>query len=128
MAGTAIWTDLGQNMTVDLIDPATRSGVTTTFTIAWGSSNTALAVTQIGLVTENPETRVSATVSQPAVDTIRFVGTITATGNRSVQEAGVFSAAGNNMWLRGIHSLLNIETGDRTEYTFNLRLKDTSEA
>lgn len=128
MAGTAVFTDLGQNMTVDLIDPATRSGVTTTFTVAWGSDNTAAAVTQTALIAENPETRVSATVTQPSVDTVRFVGTITATGNRSVQEAGVFSAAGNYLWLRGTHSLLNIETGDRCEYTFNLRMRDANEA
>lgn len=128
MAGTAVWTDIGQNMTIDLIDPATRAGVTTSFTIAWGSGNTAPAVTQTGLVTENPEARVAATVSQPALDTIRFLGTITATANRTVQEAGVFSAAGSNMWLRGIHALLNIETGDRTEYTFDLRLRDNNEA
>lgn len=128
MAGTAIWTDLGQNLTIDLLDPATRAGVTTTYTIAWGSSATAPAVTQTALGTENPEARVSATVTQPAVDTIRYVGTITATGNRTVQEAGVFYAAGSNMKLRGVHALLNIETGDRVEYTFDLRLKDNLEA
>lgn len=128
MAGTAIWTDLGQNLTIDLLDPATRAGVTTTYTIAWGAGSTAPAVTQTGLVSENPETRVAATVSQPALDTIRFLGTITATGNRTVQEAGVFYAAGSNMKLRGVHALLNIETGDRVEYTFDLRLKDNLEA
>ena len=128
MAGTAIWTDLGQNLTIDLLDPATRAGVTTSYTIAWGSGSTAPAVGQTGLVSENPEARVAATVSQPALDTIRFLGTITATGNRTVQEAGVFYAAGNFLKLRGVHALLNIETGDRTEYTFDLRLKDNLEA
>ena len=56
------------------------------------------------------------------MDTIRFVGTITATGNRSVQ-AGVFSAAGNNMWLRGIHSLRLTSRRATERNTFNLRLK-----
>ena len=127
MAGTAIWTDLGQNLTVSLLDPSTRASVVTTYTIAWGSGNTAPAVTQIGLVSENPETRVAATVSKPVVDTIRFVGTITATANRTVQEAGVFTNAGANLFLRGTHALLNIEAGDRVEYTFDLRLKDDAE-
>lgn len=126
--GTAIWTDLGQNLAIDLLDNATRAGITTTYTIAWGSGSTAPAVTQTGLTTENPETRVNATVSQPAVDTIRFVGTITASANRTVQEAGVFTASGSNLFLRGVHALLNIETGDKVEYTFDLRLKDSSES
>lgn len=128
MAGTATWTDLGQNLTIDLLDPATRAGTTTSYTIAWGSGSTAPAVTQIGLVSENPETRVSATVTQPVADTIRFVGTITATANRTVQEAGVFTNTGSNLFLRGTHALLNIETGDRVEYTFDLRLRDNAEA
>lgn len=128
MAGTAIWTDIGQNLTIDLLDPATRAGVTTSYTIAWGSGSTAPAVTQTGLISENPEARVSATVTQPTPDTIRFVGTITATANRTVQEAGVFSNTGNNLNLRGTFALLNIETGDRVEFTFDLRLKDNNEA
>lgn len=128
MAGTAIWTNLGQNLTIDLLDPATRAGVTTTYTIGWGSGNTAPAVTDTALVSENPEARVSATVTQPAVDTIRYVGTITATGNRTVQEAAVFYATGANAKLRGVHALLNIETGDRVEYTFDLRMRDANEA
>jgi hypothetical protein len=128
MAGVAIWTNKGQNLAIDLLDPATRSGVTTSYTIAWGSGNTALNVADDALVSENPEARVSATVSQPSADIIRFLGTITASANRSVQEAGVFFSAGSNLMLRGIHALLNIETGDRVEYTFDLRLKDQSEA
>lgn len=126
MAGTAIWTDGGQGDAIDLIDPATRAGVSSSFQIAWGSGSTAPAVTQTALVSENPETRVSATITQPASNTIRYVGTITATGNRTVQEAAVF--LNTTMWLRGVHALLNIETGDRVEYTFDLLLKDVSEA
>lgn len=128
MAGTAVWLNGGQNLTIDLLDPATRGSVTTNYTIAWGSNATAPAVTQTGLIAENPEARVSATVSQPAADIIRFLGTITATANRVVQEAAVYTNTGANGFLRGIHALLNIETGDRVEYEFDLRLKDVAEA
>jgi hypothetical protein len=127
MAGTAIVTNYAQEQIIDLLDTTTRSGVTTNYQIAWGSDNTTPAVTQTALISENPESRVSATVTQPSTDTIRFVGTITATGTRTVQEAGVFSNTGSTLWLRGIHPLLNIETGDRVEYTFDLLVKDTSE-
>jgi hypothetical protein len=128
MAGTAIWTNYGQSRTIDLIDSGTRPGVTTSFQLAWGSDATAPDVTQQSLSNENPESRVTATISQPNADTIQYQATITATANRSVQEAGVFDGSGNTMWLRGTHALLNIETGDRVEYTFTLRLKDVSEA
>ena len=128
MAGTAVWVNGAQNLTIDLLDPSTRAATTTSYTIAWGSGSTAPAVTDTSLASENPEARVSASVSLPAVDTIRFVGTITATANRTVQEAGVFTNTGANLFLRGTHALLNIETGDRVEYTFDLRLKDNAEA
>jgi hypothetical protein len=128
MAGTAIWTNYGQSQTINLIDAATRAAVTTTFQVAWGSNAASPAVGQVALSAENPETRETAVVTQPSDDTIQYQATIEATANRSVQEAGVFDAAGNTMWLRGTHALLNIETGDRVEYTFTLRLKDTSEA
>lgn len=125
---TAIWVNGGQNLTIDLLDPATRADTVTNYTIAWGASNTAPAVTDIGLGSENPEGRVSATVSQPAPDTIRFIGTITATATRTVQEAGVFTNTGASLFLRGVHPSLAIETGDRVEYTFDLRLRDALES
>lgn len=127
MAGTAIFSNLGQAVTVDLLDPATRAATVTDYTIAWGSGNTAPAVTDTALVSENLEPRVAAAVTKPALDTIRFVGTITATADRTVQEAGVFTNTGANIFLRGTHSLLNIQTGDKVEYTFDLRVKDNSE-
>ena len=101
MAGTAIWTDYGQSQTINLIDTGTRSAVTTSFQLAWGSLATAPAVTQTSLSNENPESRVTATITQPSTDTIQYQATITATANRSVQEAGVFDGAGSTMWLRG---------------------------
>jgi len=126
--GTAVWADDGQEQAIDLLDPATRSGVSANYYIAWGSSATAEAVTDTSLGTENPESRVSATISQPSANTIRYVGEITATGNRTVNEAGVLDATtAGTLILRGTHATLNIETSDRVEYTFDLTLKDSSE-
>ena len=126
---SAIWTDDGQEAAIDLLDPSTRAGVSAGFFIGWGSGDTAAAVSDSALESENPEPRASASISQPQVDTIRYLGEITATTLRQVNEAGVFDAAtAGTLWLRGTHATLNVETGDRVEYTFDLRLRDQNEA
>lgn len=125
---TAVWANPGQAQAVDLLNTATRSGVSTTYYGAWGSSATAASVTDTALGSENPESRVATTESQPAANTWRNLFEITATGNRTVNEAGVLDASSSgNLILRGTHATLNIETGDRVEYTFDLLLKDQSE-
>ena len=94
----------------------------------WGSGSTAAAVSDTALESENPESRVATTESQPAANTWRNVFEITATGNRVVNEAAILDASSSgNLILRGTHATLNIETGDRVEYTFDLLFKDQSE-
>ncbi|MBN49976.1 MAG: hypothetical protein CMN85_10575 [Spongiibacteraceae bacterium] len=125
---TAVWVDDGQEQAIDLLNTATRGAVSTTYYGAWGSGATAAAVTDAALVSENAEARVATTESQPAANTWRNVFEITATGNRTVNEAGIFDASSTGtLILRGTHSTLNIETSDRVEYTFDLLLKDQSE-
>lgn len=123
-----VYTDAGQGHTVDVLDAATRGAQVTTYYGAWGSGVTAPAVTQTALVTENAEARVATTQSQPAANIWRHLFEITATGNRTVNEFGVFTASTvGTMLIRGTHATLNIETGDRVEYTVDLVFKDVSE-
>lgn len=123
-------TNLGKAQAVDLWDTATRGAVSTNYRGAWGSGNATPALANTTL-TEHPETRVATTISQQttstAGDTIRHVWTVTASANRSVEEAGVFDATtSGNLIYRGVHALLNIETGDQVTYTFNDRHKDAT--
>lgn len=123
-----VWTDAGQANAVDVLDPGTRGAQVTTYYGSWGSGSTAPAVTQTALVTENAEARVATTVSQPAANTLRWLWEVTATGNRTVNEFGVFTAtSAGTMLIRGTLSTLNIETGDRVEFTIDLVFKDVSE-
>lgn len=124
------WTDVGQAFAIDQLDDNTASA-TPTYYIGWGSGATTPAVGDTALVSENAEARtqiVAGSQSQPAADTIRWVGAIVATGSRTVQEVGLFSAAAaGNMYIRIVHGSLSLESGDQVTYTINLQLKDVSE-
>lgn len=126
--GAIVWTDKGQEKNVDVIDPATRAAQVTTYYGAWGSGSTAPVVANTALGTELAEARVATTITQPAVNQIQWLWEVTATGNRVVNEAGVFTAtSAGDMWIRLTLSTLNIETGDRVEFTVILAFKDISE-
>ena len=131
MATGQKWTDQGQAFAIDQLDDNTASA-TPTYFFAWGSGSTTPAVGDTALVSENPEARTSipaGSQTQPATDTLRCVGTIVATGTRTVQEVGVFSASSaGNMYIRIVHGSLALESGDSVAYQINLRLKDDTEA
>jgi hypothetical protein len=127
------WTDNGQAFAIDQLDKNTAvAAASFSYFGAWGSSNTTPTVTDNALVAENAEARTSipaASMSQPATDTVRWTYVIVATGTRTVQETGVFTAStAGNCHLRIVHGSLALESGDQVTYTVNLRLKDTSEA
>ena len=130
MAVGQIWTNVGQAFAIDQLDDNTASA-TPTYYGAWGSGSTTPAVGDTALVSENAEARTQILVgsqTQPASDTIRWVYQITATGTRTVQETGIFSAsAAGNLYIRIVHGSLALESGDSVTYTVNLQLKDVSE-
>lgn len=126
------WTDVGQAFAIDQLDKNTALvGSGFTYFGAWGSGATTPAVTDTALVSENAEARTSipaGSMSQPASDTVRWTYVIVATGTRTVQETGIFSAATTgNMHVRIVHGSLALESGDQVTYTVNLQLKDTTE-
>lgn len=122
-------TDVGQAHYIDCIDPGTRGSQVTTYYGAWGSGSTAPAVGQTALVTELAEARVAATISQPAADKVRYLWEVTATGNRTVREAGVFTASTSGTMLvrLTLASDTPIESGDKVEWTVDVLAKDVSE-
>lgn len=119
---SAVFSDAGQAKVVDVLttDNTIRH-------VGWGSDGTASAVGQTDLVAANPEARTAGTISQPADNTHRVVATIEATGSRTVQEVGLFDAAGN-MVVRGTHTSRSLVSGDQVRYTIDLPVKDSSEA
>lgn len=127
------WTDAGQAFVTSQLYVSTASA-SPTYYGAWGSNATTPAVSDTGLLGELPETRVqiaagnqSRQTTQSTNDTMRWVYTITATGSRTVQETGIFSASsGGNCYIRIVHGSLALESGDQVTYTVNLQFTDTS--
>lgn len=132
MATGQKWTDVGQAFAIDQLDKNTAvAAASFSYFGAWGSGATTPAVGDTALVSENAESRTAIAaggMSQPATDTVRWVYAIVATGTRTVQETGIFSASSaGNMHIRIVHGSLALESGDQVTYTVNLQLKDTSE-
>lgn len=131
MAVGQIWTNVGQAFAIDQLDDNTASA-SPTYYGAWGAGSTTPAVGDTALVSENPESRtqiLAAAQTQPTADTISWEYVIVATGSRTVQETGIFSAATTgDMYIRIVHGSLALESGDQVTYTVNLTLEDESES
>jgi hypothetical protein len=87
-----VFTDAGEAFVVDKLD-----GVITDTTkaeyIGWGTGAGTAAKADTTLFAEATEARVLGTRSQPAADTYRVVGQITADGSKTITNAGLFTAA-----------------------------------
>jgi hypothetical protein len=101
--------------------------------VGWGTSATAEAATQTDLQAAATEARTAGTSSLVTTtvtnDTYQVVGTITCAGaGKSIQEVGLFDAAGSgsppsgaNMLCRSVHGVQTLNVGDAIEYTVGVR-------
>lgn len=86
-----------------------------------GGSRTAAAAdtaltTEVETRTAGTGTRVTTTVTN---DTHQEVGTVTATGSRTVNEAALFDASSaGNMYISATHADNGLSSGDSLQYTF----------
>ena len=116
--------DVGKQWVVDKLDDSQAS---TMNRIGWGTGAGTTAESDTTLFTEASETRATGTVSQQTTtvtgDTYRVVGTLTATGTKTITNAGLFDAATTgNMLIKGDHAGVPLLTGDSIEYTFSLHV------
>jgi hypothetical protein len=115
-----VFTTVGKEWVVDKLD-----GTVTTSQnkIGWGTGAGTSSVSDTTLFTEASETRATGTFSQPQADTTRVVGTLTATGTKTITNAGVFDATtGGVMMLKADFTGIPLLTNDRIEFTFDLRV------
>ena len=129
--GTAtVLTNKGKAMAADRLrtTPATYT-VAMKFlglgTGATGAARTAVAA-DTALSTELGEGRATCTESVVTTsqtnDTTQFVGTVTATGTRAVDEAGLFDASTTgNMGLSATFAVVNLTNGDSLQITAKIQ-------
>lgn len=81
-----VLTSVGEAQFVDWLDTGTQYA-------AWGTGEGTHDKDSTALFTEASETRVQVTKSQPVADKIRYEGTLTADGEKTITNAGVFTAS-----------------------------------
>ena len=115
-------TNLGFAAIVDLIAAGSACYV------GWGTGVTEADPVQTDLVNASNEARVVGTESQPAADTQQWVATVTAAGNQTVTEVGLFDGAGAGtppsggvMWLRKNLAAVVLLTGDSIAWTITIQ-------
>lgn len=113
-------TTVGKEWIIDKLDETVQ---TTGDFVAWGTGAGTAAVGDTTLFTEAAESRVSATRSQPATDTIRWVATITAAGAKTITNAGNFTASSaGTLIVHGDFTGIVLAIGDQIQFTINLQV------
>ena len=121
-----VLTTVGKNWIVDVLDGL---AVTADY-IHWGTGAGTSAVGDVDLFTPATEARVLATRSQPSADTVRWVGTLTADGAKTITNAGVWDAAGTGsppsggtpLIVKGDFTGIALAINDQIQFTINLQI------
>lgn len=95
--------------------------------VAWGTGAGTAAVGDTTLFTEAAEARVSGSSSRVTTsvtnDTYQVVGTITAAGNKTITNAGLFDAStSGNLFMKGDFSGVALNTNDQIQFTFKVQI------
>ncbi len=114
-----VLTTVGKGWIIDKLDETVQ---TTADYIGWGTGAGTAAVGDTTLFTEAAEARVTATRTQPAADTIRWVGTLTSASGQTITNAGNFTAStSGSLIVKGDFTGIVLATGDKIEFTINLQ-------
>lgn len=115
-----VLTQVGEEWIVDKLDEVVQ---TTGDYIGWGTGAGTAAKADTTLFAESTEARVVATRSQPLADKIRWVGTLTANANKTITNAGNFTAStGGTLIVHGDFTGIALNTGDKIEFTIDLEI------
>jgi len=113
---------VGEEWIIDKLDEVIQ---TTGDYIGWGSGAGTHTKTNPSnaLFTEESETRVVATRTQPAADKIRWVGTLTADAAKTITNAGNFTAVtSGTLIVAGDFTGIPLSQGDKIEFTIELEI------
>lgn len=114
-----VFTTVGKAWVIDKLDETVQ---TTADYIGWGTGAGTAAVGDTTLFTEASEARVVATRSQPAADTIQWVGSLTADAGKTITNAGNFTASSSGtLIVKGDFTGIVLASGDIIQFTITLQ-------
>lgn len=91
--------------------------------IAWGSGAGTAEKANTSLFTEESEARVQGVGSQPSADVLRYVGTLTADGSKTITNAGTFTLiTGGVLIIKGDFTGIPLLLNDQIEFTIDLEI------
>jgi len=117
-----VLTQVGEELVIDLIDGTSAAHLSGAATwIGWGTGAGTAAKGDTVLFTEATEARVNTTQDQSAADILRWIGTITADGTKTITNAGLLTASsGGTLVIHGDHTGQAVALNDKIEYTITL--------
>lgn len=120
-------TKLTNGAVAKLIDGIYGTSITAPTYIDWGTGTNAAAVTDTALQTPGGESRTNGTKTKQTTtvsnDTLQVVGTITASGGKTITEAGLFDASSSgNLYVRGVFTGIALLTGDSIAFTVTIQV------
>lgn len=117
-----VLTTLGEQKITDLIDGTSAvHWAAAAALVGWGTGTGTAVKTGIALFTEATEARVAPTVTQPVADKLQWVATLTCAGaGKTITNAGLFDAAGDNLCIHGDFTGVVLAIGDKIEFTLTL--------
>lgn len=121
----AVITTEGKQWNIDKVQNAAPASDANADKLAWGTGNTAEGPgVTFATFTEASEARVTGTLSQPAADTDRLVGTITANANKTISQVArtnvlTVGGAGQIMHFYALFTGIPLQTGDAITFTLD---------
>ena len=113
------FTNVGEGLAADFFDGA--ASAPTNWFIGWGTGAGTAAKGDTTLFTEAGESRVNLTEAQPSSNINSLTATMTATGSRTITNAGVFDAStSGNMVIKGDFTGQVLASGDKIDFTITL--------
>lgn len=116
-----IYTQVGEEKVIDLIDGTTAVHLdATNAKVGWGTGAGTAVKGSTALFVEASEARVAPAVTQPLVDKLQWLATMTCAGApKTITNAGLFDAATvGNLVIHGDFTGIALNIGDKIEFTF----------
>lgn len=118
----AVFTTTGKQWVVDKMRETVAAGTTQRW-IDWGTGSTAEAVGNTALHVPGGEARTSGAITSPSAALHRVIGTMTATGTKTITEVGLFDAStAGVMMIRALFTGIPLVSGDQIQFTLDLTI------